>query len=667
MKKIKYLGSIILLTIFLVMLSNTTSKATFYINNFDIRVEVQENGDMDITENIEYYSNETKNGVTREIKTKNENNSKNSADSLILKQVLVDNYNAKQVYSGTLGDDSVYEYKQSGYKHSLKVYMPMSRLNQSRTVTYKYTLSNVAVKYNDIAEIFWNFIGEEWDTEIKNVHIRIVLPFQATQDQIYVYGHGSDDGRFEKNNNIIDLYATDVEAYQALDARILFSKVAIPKSAKEIEKSVLNKYINEEEGITKDYGQPETLAGLTINKIAIALSVLIILVGIYLYFKFDKEYKVEKHHYYREIPHNLTPEILQTIYYGKIQKNAFFITFLNLIKKGVYKITKTQNEIGKETQLITYNEHNSAILEEYEDEVKKRINTFFNKGENSIDLLKLKQKMKYSSKSFYRDYTKKINIKREGLFGEKQKLNNKVTKYLVILMVALVLIMVAIAFFEEPGIAIGILMFLAITTTVYSLAFKSIELNAFTIGFFAIHCGMFQFANIMMLVEAGEGVMYIPYALLFILLQYAYRIERTSIEERQVREELKGLRKYIKDYSSLSEKDDIQEIALWEDYFIMAIALGLNENIVNYFYDYCKENINDDFGNSLDAFSSYGVMSTIIASSFISYTNKSSIQSSSGGGSSYSGSSGGFSGGSSSGGHGRRWRRRKFVLKNICQ
>ena len=72
MKKIKYLGFTIMLLVFFILSSNSISKATFYINNFDIMAEVKENGDMQITENIQYYSNETKNGVTREIKTKNE-------------------------------------------------------------------------------------------------------------------------------------------------------------------------------------------------------------------------------------------------------------------------------------------------------------------------------------------------------------------------------------------------------------------------------------------------------------------------------------------------------------------------------------------------------------------------------------------------------------------
>ena len=52
MKKLKYLLSIIILTIALVCISNSNSKAVFYIEKFDIQAQVKENGDMQITENI---------------------------------------------------------------------------------------------------------------------------------------------------------------------------------------------------------------------------------------------------------------------------------------------------------------------------------------------------------------------------------------------------------------------------------------------------------------------------------------------------------------------------------------------------------------------------------------------------------------------------------------
>lgn len=657
MKKIKYAIYTILLTILLILLSNTTSSATFYINDFNIFAEVKENGDMQIVENIQYYSDVSKNGVTREIKTKNEYNTKNSADGLILEDVLVDSIRARKVSAGSLGQDGVYEYKKSGSTHSLKVYMPMSYSTSYRTVTYMYTLKNVAVKYNDTAEIFWNFIGDEWDTDIKKVNIVITLPKSAGNNTIYVYGHGSDNGTFTKRNNIITLRASNLEAYQALDARILFSPKAIPQCPKTYSKSVLNTYINQEEGITSEYEQPKIFGDLSINQIATFLSVFIILIGLFLYFKFDKEYRVEKSYYYREIPYNLSPEILQTIYYGKIQKNAFFVTFLNLVKKGVYKITKTTNEIGKETQLITYNENHNVKLEDYEEQV---INSFSVGKNSSIDLLKLKQRLKTSSYKHYKNYKSKLNSKKDGLFGEKIKPHKKVTAFLGIAMAVLIIFMVFIAFKSNPEMAFGVLMLLFITTVAYTVAFKSIPFSMFTVGFFIIHCGAFQFANIMMLQEAGEAIMFIPYALLFILLQYAFRIEKSSIEERQVLEQIKGLRRYIRDFSSLSEKEDIGQLTIWEDFFILAIALGLNKRVVNYFYDYCKDNFSDNFGSSLSEFSSYSIMSSSLGSSFISYSHRTS--SSSGGGSSFSSSSGGFSGGSSSGGGGRRWRRRKLVL-----
>ena len=83
----------------------------------------------------------------------------------------------------------------------------------------------------------------------------------------------------------------------------------------------------------------------------------------------------------------------------------------------------------------------------------------------------------------------------------------------------------------------------------------------------------------------------------------------------------------------------------WEDYFIMAIALRLNKKIINYFYDYCQNNLGDQFISSLNSFGSYKYMNTIFSASFSSYVSRDSFNSFGGG--DYSDSSGGFSGGSS--------------------
>ena len=636
---------------------STKSFGYFEIGNFYINCEVLENGDIKIEENITYKTNENKNGVTRDIELENDINSKNSATGFELESVKVDGIEYRKTYSARNGDSGVYEYTKNSNTHSLKVYTPFR--NQIKTVTYTYLLKNVVVKYQDTAELYWNFIGDKWDSEIANLDISITLPKEAKNGAIYVYGHGSDNGTFVKRENYIALNAKKIKKFQAVDARILFSNAAVPYSNKNINKAVLEKYINQEEGMSKSREEKQVLFGLSVNQIAIGLSLTIIIIGAIIYFIYTRKEKIEKIKYVRDIPTNLEPELLQTIYYGKVRQDAFWITFLNLVKLGVFKIEKTVNEVGKETQKITFVKDVDG-LEEHQRKVISIIKGFMEN--NSIDLVKLKAKFKRSSNRGYKVFYDQLLLRKEELFGEEKKVPIFVKTILYISMVVLILFIAIMANIvgKEPGMIMGILMFLGFTTLAYGAVFAAMkEINAFTIIFLTFHCGMFQMANIAMLASSGVGMLYIPYVLLFILIQIVERIIIKSKEERQMIENISGIRRYIKDYSMLEEKG-IEHITLWEDYLILAIALGLNSNTINYFYNHAKDGLNSDFSMSLTNIGTYSMMSTNFATTFNSYQKAYTASVSSG--SSHSGSSGGFSGGSSSGGGGRRWRRRKLFL-----
>lgn len=241
------------------------SEATFKITDFGISCIVEENGDMEIVENIQYYTTDNKNGLIRTINTKNKMNSKNSADNIVIEEVFVDGEKYNQTISATIGESGVYTLNKFNSTYEIKVFSPFQ--TNMKKITYKYRLYNVAVKYNDIAELYWNFIGSEWDCPIDNVEINIILPEAAENETIYVYGHGADNGTFTKTRNYIMLKASDLEAYQALDARILFSNSAIPLSTKNVNKNVLDKYINEEEGITlQKEEKTKILEGYSVKK-----------------------------------------------------------------------------------------------------------------------------------------------------------------------------------------------------------------------------------------------------------------------------------------------------------------------------------------------------------------------------------------------------------------
>ena len=671
-KKILYASLIFF--IFAIAL-NIPSFATFYISDFQIDANLDSKGDMEVKEKITYYTNEKTNGVTRKILTVNDLNKNDSASGLDLKGVYVDGEPCDNVAYANLGDNLVYEYDISNSnEYNIKLYSPF--LSSIKTVEYDYILSNVAVKYNDIAELYWNFIGDEWDCSIKNLTINITLPELASRSTSYVYGHGSDNGRFTKSGNMITLYAKDLNAYQALDARILFEKEAISDSQKIINKKVLNKYIKKEEGFYKNQEERKIFGNLSIRNIAEILSLTVLGIGFVSYLLYDKEYSMEHEKYCREIPDGLSPEMAQYIYYGKIRKNSFYIGFLNLIKKGVFKLEERTNQVGKKVQTLIYNKDEKTELTEPEEIIKDTISGFILNNDGSMDVLTLSQKMQRTTGRGYERYKEKLEEIKESLFGKSKKSPIFVLGLAIILMILIIGIVAVCAHFtvmdssEFDGDAGFILLFfLGMIAFCYSFAFASAGTEIAAWLFLIFHCGCFQIACIGMMKSAGLLWLYIPYMLCFILIQYLVRIKKYSREEREVFLKIKALRNYIRDYSMLDNKDELMgNIALWEDYFIMAIALGLNNRTINYFYNYGKAQTNTNLGSSMHYSNSYMDFHYPIYNSFYTYQKNSVIStgSSSSGGSSFSGSSGGFSGGSSSGGGGgRRWRRRTLLKVNI--
>ena len=72
------------------------------------------------------------------------------------------------------GQNQVYTVAEENNIRKIKIYSPTT--NSSKTFFISYTLKDVAVKHNDIGEIYYNFIGGAWDKDIKRLNIDIKLP-----------------------------------------------------------------------------------------------------------------------------------------------------------------------------------------------------------------------------------------------------------------------------------------------------------------------------------------------------------------------------------------------------------------------------------------------------------------------------------------------------------
>lgn len=611
----------------------------FEIDNYEINATVLENGDMEVEENITYKTNEYRNGVYRNIECINDDNKLNSASTIELKEINVNNEVYKEVESAYNGNSGVYLYDFKKNTANIKVYTPFK--NVGKTVTYSYVLKNVAVKYKDTSEIFWNFVGYDWEDKINSLNINITLPDKSSKEKVYIFAHGSDNGTFNQVANKVNIHAEDIKPGNAIDARVLFSKDALSYDAKYKSKNVLNKYINEEQGMG------EKVRNFTLLiVVSIGVSAFLVIYAIYMFFENYRFGIVNKYIYYREIPEGITPEMVEKIIKGKISSKSMWVTFMHLVVKGRYKVLKELNEDGKEECVIKIGDK-KVELNEYEEEFaiwfdkKLRIN---GKQLEKITIKELNKNIKKDKRAyvFFSNYKRKIENIIANLFIDDEIISKKYIK--ISLWTHILFIIFIGAFFII--VKVEDLVFIAVIFAIISAVVISflIQPNRVLKIIGIVIFVLVQSSISMFLQEYNVVYIHVPYfiSLLSIMISTIFDVGK---DKKDVINKLKALKRYIKHFSYLNEKDILDE-KLWKEYLVYAMALGVSQKIQKRFIQNFENQ--EDFENiNFNSFEFKYTFNNVRTS----YPVSSSSSSSYGG---YS-SSGGFSSGGGSGGR-RRWR-----------
>ena len=141
-----------------------TSTNEYTIQSYKINMIVNEDNTFDVTENITAYFNVPKHGIYRKIPLKNSiirndgTKSKNTAK--------ITNINVSENYTTS---------NENGYK-VIKIGNANQTLTgkQSYTINYKYNIGKDPLKNAD--ELYFNLIGDQWDTSISNIYFNITMP-----------------------------------------------------------------------------------------------------------------------------------------------------------------------------------------------------------------------------------------------------------------------------------------------------------------------------------------------------------------------------------------------------------------------------------------------------------------------------------------------------------
>lgn len=249
------------------------------------------------------------------------------------------------VNSAEKGDYGVYTKTTNSEGIEILSYQP-SVYKRASLVTY--TLKDLVVVHNDIAELAHDFIGTDYQEDISNLIIRINLP--SSSKELRIFSHGPLNGK----NRIIDDKSVEItyetlDKENAVDGRVVFDKSIVPNATKksnvdglgkilEVEKERAN-YANKlREAARKREKMLQTLA--IIMEILLGIWLIGLIVIVYKFYnKNDKEYRSEFNgKYFRDFPEEYTPSTVSYLMNKSINNLSFNAGILDLIRKKAITI-----------------------------------------------------------------------------------------------------------------------------------------------------------------------------------------------------------------------------------------------------------------------------------------------------------------------------------------
>ncbi len=197
----------------------TPSQSTLYnnyeyvIDNYDVDIIVNENNTFDITETITAYFNVAKHGIFRTIPLKN----------TITRLDGTTSNNMTQVTNLSVNNEYTTSKENGNYKIQIGLQNLMLTGEQNYVIKYTYNLGKDPIK--DYDELYYNIIGDEWDTVIGNVNFTITMPkaFDSSKLGFSSGKKGSIDNSNVKytvdGNKIIGSYDGVLDVGEALTVR----------------------------------------------------------------------------------------------------------------------------------------------------------------------------------------------------------------------------------------------------------------------------------------------------------------------------------------------------------------------------------------------------------------------------------------------------------------
>lgn len=578
-KKLKIIMISIILAVIALIPNNVLADGPSYdITNYDMDAYIQEDGTIHIDESITYYFSSSANGLTRDLryfyKTNKDSMEPNSAryQATGIENITVavtnpanitTNFtkasNAEKGDNGVYTVDAVNADRTDGY--DIMVYSPISS-NNFQTVHYSYDITDAVVQYNDMSEIYYNFIGNGIETDVDEFNLDIYLPKSINMDDVKYYPHTyatkleDIQVMLDSASNCISFNIRNIPSGKPVDARIVFPNTVLMNCTKKYNNDYdFNSLYKIENSMS--LGNTRYFIHITINVILVVLLVILCIIFLTYGIIKSKKYRttVKNANYFRDIPKRLNLLEYQALLPAKstnaLSSNLIIATILDLTnrkilnmetKKGAnkkkeadYEYNVSINQNADFTQLCPYEKQILSLI------FSDQISTDFNASAYTETTVELNARFKEISKN--RKLVQQISKASSKKLIDNKKMYKKVKTSLILNFIILIVTLLIVFLFNtlvmNPDKALGII----------ELIISSIFIALFSF-------------------------------IVVVILDDLYKIPTDQYAQEQ--KEVLGLWKYLKDYSLIKDRYPI-EISIWNEYLVFASLFGIADKVAKEF------------------------------------------------------------------------------------
>ena len=300
----------------------------YVLNKYDVNIKVNEDNTFDVVETITAYFNEPKHGIFRNIPLTNKITRLDGSKSTNRARITNLSVNNKYKVSRENGD------------YVIQIGDANKTLTGEQTYVIKYTYNLGKDRIKDYDELYYNIIGDEWDTAIGNITFTITMPkdFDSSKLGFSSGSTGSTDNsniKYSISNNVITgKYTSILETNEALTVRC------------ELEEG----YFSEAKSVIDP-----------ILYVEITIPLLFLLIAFYLWCKFGKDDKVvETIEFYP--PEDFNSLEVGFLYKGYANNKDVTSLLIYLANKGYIKIKETE----RKSLFFKYKDFKIIKLKEYD-------------------------------------------------------------------------------------------------------------------------------------------------------------------------------------------------------------------------------------------------------------------------------------------------------------